>query len=139
MPHAYSEDPLLEQPAIGLFAELGWTTVSVLEEVFGATGTFKRQTSGNVVLLSRLRSPSECLNAELPNQAKTATIRHLVLNRRQKSSARAQLKLTIEDVLDSGLPRAYDKPLYELKCSALFEHIYESYPEREANPYQGVA
>jgi type I restriction enzyme R subunit len=27
--HAFSEDLLVEQPAIGLFAELGWTTVSV--------------------------------------------------------------------------------------------------------------
>jgi len=26
MPHAYTEDQLVEQPAIGLFAELGWTT-----------------------------------------------------------------------------------------------------------------
>jgi hypothetical protein len=24
MPHAYTEDQLLDQPAIGLFAELGW-------------------------------------------------------------------------------------------------------------------
>jgi hypothetical protein len=24
VPHAYTEDPLVEQPAIGLFAELGW-------------------------------------------------------------------------------------------------------------------
>jgi type I restriction enzyme R subunit len=59
----------------------------------------------------------------------------LVLNWRQKSSARSQLKLTIEDTLDTGLPRAYDKPLYEQKCSALFEHIYESYPERDAGVY----
>jgi hypothetical protein len=29
MPHAYTEDQLVEQPAIGLFAELGWQTVSV--------------------------------------------------------------------------------------------------------------
>ena len=28
--HAYTEDQLVEQPAIGLFAELGWTTVSAL-------------------------------------------------------------------------------------------------------------
>ena len=28
MPHAYTEDQLVEQPAIGLFAELGWATVS---------------------------------------------------------------------------------------------------------------
>ena len=41
----------------------------------------------------------------------------------------------IEDTLDTGLPRAYDKPLYEQKCSALFEHIFESYPERDAGVY----
>jgi type I restriction enzyme R subunit len=28
MPHAYTEDQLVEQPAIGLFAELGWAVVS---------------------------------------------------------------------------------------------------------------
>ena len=33
MPHAYTEDQLVEQPATGLFAELGWTTVSALEEM----------------------------------------------------------------------------------------------------------
>ena len=31
--HAYTEDQLVEQPAIGLFAELGWATVSALEEI----------------------------------------------------------------------------------------------------------
>ena len=59
----------------------------------------------------------------------------LVLNWRQKSTARSQLKLTIEDRLDTGLPRAYDKPLYAQKCSALFEHIFESYPERDTGGY----
>ena len=59
----------------------------------------------------------------------------LVLNWRQESSARSQLKLIVEDVLDSGPPHIYDKPLYEQKCSALFEHIYESYPERDAGVY----
>ena len=27
-PHAYTEDQLVEQPAIGLFEDLGWETVS---------------------------------------------------------------------------------------------------------------
>jgi type I restriction enzyme R subunit len=62
----------------------------------------------------------------------------LVLNWRQKSSARSQLKLAIEDVLDTGLPRAYDKPLYQQKCAALFEHVFESYPERDAGVYADV-
>jgi type I restriction enzyme R subunit len=53
----------------------------------------------------------------------------LVLNWRQKSAARSQLKLTIEDMLDNGLPRAYTPELYHQKCSAVFEHVYESYPQ----------
>ena len=59
----------------------------------------------------------------------------LVLNWRQKSAARSQLKLAIEDTLDRGLPRAFSKELYIQKCSAVFEHVYESYPERNAGVY----
>ena len=59
----------------------------------------------------------------------------LVLNWRQKSTARSQLKLAIEDTLDSGLPRAYSPDLYRAKCSAVFEHVYESYPERDTGVY----
>jgi type I restriction enzyme R subunit len=62
----------------------------------------------------------------------------LVLNWRQKSAARSSLKLAIEDTLDR-LPAAYDRPLYSQKCSALFEHVYESYPEREASAYSAAA
>ena len=63
----------------------------------------------------------------------------LVLNWRQMSSARSQVKLAIEDMLDSGLPRAYEKPLYQQKCSAVFEHVYESYPERDGGVYADEA
>ena len=35
MPHACTEDPLVEQPATRLFAEFGWTGVSALGELFG--------------------------------------------------------------------------------------------------------
>src|SRR5207245_520910 len=59
----------------------------------------------------------------------------LVINWRQKSTARAQLKLAIEDALDSGLPQAYSTDLYKQKCSALFEHFYENYNDREAGTY----
>jgi type I restriction enzyme R subunit len=59
----------------------------------------------------------------------------LVLNWRQKSAARSQLKLAIEDTLDLGLPRAYTPELYRQKCSAVFEHVYESYPERDSGLY----
>ena len=59
----------------------------------------------------------------------------LVLNWRQKSTARSQLKLTIEDALDMGLPHAYTPELYQQKCSAVFEHVFESYPERNSGIY----
>ncbi len=61
----------------------------------------------------------------------------LVLNWRQKSAARSTLKLAIEDTLDT-LPEAYDRPLFSQKCSALFEHVYESYPERNMGVYAGA-
>jgi type I restriction enzyme R subunit len=37
------------------------------------------------------------------------------------------VQIAIQDALDEGLPRAYSKELYENKCVAVFEHVYESY------------
>ncbi len=51
----------------------------------------------------------------------------LVLGWRQKVQARAKVRITIEDTLDEGLPRAYTKELYAKKTEALFEHVYEAY------------
>ena len=59
----------------------------------------------------------------------------LVLNWRRKAAARSQLKIAIEDTLDSGLPHAYTPDLYQQKCAALFEHMYEAYPERNTGVY----
>jgi len=55
----------------------------------------------------------------------------LVIDWRKKSNARSQLKLSIEDTLDTGLPGAYTPELYQQKCAAMFEHFYESYPQRD--------
>lgn len=82
--HAYSEDQLVEQPAIGLFAALGWQTVSAMDETLGPGGTLGRETGGEVVL-------SACT-----------------------------------------------PDLYRQNCSALFEHVYESYPERDKGAYAAV-
>ncbi len=67
--HAYTEDQLVEQPAIGLFADLGWQTVSAMEETFGAGGTLGRETKGEVVLAARLRAALIRLNPALPAEA----------------------------------------------------------------------
>ena len=66
MPHAYTEDQLVEQPAIGLFGELGWQTVVALEEIFGKDGTLGRETPGEVVLQPRLRARARVRAGQLP-------------------------------------------------------------------------
>lgn len=58
----FSESELVEQPAIGLCDELGWQTVSAMEEAFGPDGTLGRDTSGEMVLVRRLRAALEKLN-----------------------------------------------------------------------------
>lgn len=50
MSSAYTEDQLVEQPAIALFAELEWSTVNATEETFGPSGLLGRETKGQVVL-----------------------------------------------------------------------------------------
>lgn len=59
----------------------------------------------------------------------------LVLDWRQKATARSQVKLAIEELLDQGLPRSYTPDLYKEKCSAVFEHFYEAYGDRGASIY----
>jgi len=82
-------------------------------------------------------SPEE--RAEVKRVARDLLLRLkalLVLNWRQKTSARSSLKLAIEDVLDTGLPRVYTPEIYQAKCGRIFEHFYESYTDRDANIYE---
>ena len=64
MPHAFTEDQLVEQPAIGLFSELGWAVAGpppnagVAGEPHDA-GLLGRAPKGEVVLVSRLFDPSD--------------------------------------------------------------------------------
>ncbi|HAS86127.1 MAG TPA: deoxyribonuclease HsdR, partial [Candidatus Competibacteraceae bacterium] len=81
MSHAYTEDQLVEQPAIGLFAALGGQTVKALDETFGASGTLGRETKGDVVLLPRLRAALAGLNPNLPDDAIIAAVDELTRDR----------------------------------------------------------
>lgn len=53
----------------------------------------------------------------------------------ERITARSRVKLTIEDVLDQGLPRAYTPDIYKQECSAVFEHVYEAYGDRGTSQY----
>lgn len=92
---------------------------------------------------------------DLLNRIKTL----LVLNWRQRSQSRAQVRLAIEDPLDTtlrethnhqwgsnlwrgwephSLPRAYTPDLYTRKVSTLFEHLYERYSGEGVSFYQSA-
>jgi type I restriction enzyme R subunit len=106
-----------------LFAELGWSPVSALEETFGApspglaahaepltrpsatlsrpTGegqvgegaSLGRETKGEVVLVSRLRAALERLNPALPPEAITAAVDELTRDRSAMSRFSGQMNL----------------------------------------------
>lgn len=92
MTNSYSEDILVEQPAIALFEALGWETANCYNEPFGSTLTpdpsprgrgevLGRAYSGEVVLTSRLRPALERLNPTLPPEALTLAISDLTRDR----------------------------------------------------------
>ena len=108
MSHAYSEDQLVEQPAIHLFAEMGWQTLSALEEVFGVGGTLGRETKGEAVLVPRLRAVLERLNPSLPPEAISGAIDQLSRDRSVMSLAAANRE--VFGFLKEGIPVSIPDP-----------------------------
>ena len=51
----------------------------------------------------------------------------LVLDWRKRQQSRAEVRVTIEKLLDQGLPKAYTPELFEQKTTAVFQHVYDSY------------
>jgi type I restriction enzyme R subunit len=81
-PNPYSEDHLVEQPALALLAELGWQIDCGLEETFAPEGgSLGRRDRREVVLLPRLRAALERLNPGQPSEAISAAIEELSRNR----------------------------------------------------------
>ena len=106
MPHAYTEDQLVEQPAIRLFGELGWETLSATEEVFGTTGSLGRSSSGDVVLLPRLRRALKRLNSTLPGESIDAAMDELSRDRGAMglASANREVYLLLKEGIVVSLP-----------------------------------
>ena len=77
----YSEDALVEQPAVALFGQLGWQTVNAYHEVLGAGGTLGRETRQDVVLRPRLTAALSRLNPELPPEALELAVDELARDR----------------------------------------------------------
>ena len=50
----------------------------------------------------------------------------LVLDWRKQQRTRAAVKLSVQMILDE-LPECYEPEIYDQKCEAVYQHIYESY------------
>jgi type I restriction enzyme R subunit len=105
-PHPYTEDQLVEQPAIALLAQLGWATVSALDEVLGVEGTLGRETKGEVVLVARLRAALTRLNPDVPPVGITAAIDQLIADRSAMSvvAANREVYFLLKDGIPVSLP-----------------------------------
>ncbi|MGH3089546.1 MAG: type I restriction endonuclease subunit R [Rubrobacteraceae bacterium] len=92
----YSEDALVEQPAIALFAELGWETANCWSEWIGPSGDapperlyLGRETTAEMVLVPKLREALSRLNPKLPSEALDLAIEELAKDRSSMSPAQA--------------------------------------------------
>ena len=112
-PHPYTEDQLVEQPAIGLFAALDWQTVCALEETFGPSPPaplpegegrvhLGRETKGEVVLVERLRAALGKFNPALPREAISNAIDELTRDRSAMSLEAANRE--VYKLLKEGIP-----------------------------------
>ncbi|MBA3036025.1 MAG: DUF3387 domain-containing protein, partial [Desulfobacterium sp.] len=62
----------------------------------------------------------------------------LVIDWRKRQQARAEVRVTIEKLLDQGLPRAYTPELFDQKTAAVFQHVYDAYYGAGRSVYAAV-
>jgi len=62
----------------------------------------------------------------------------LVLNWRKRQQAKAQVELTIKQILDAELPPAYTRAMYEKGCAAAYQHVFESHADAGHSVYATV-
>lgn len=69
-PRRFTEDELVERPALELLADLGWTFVDAYAETLGPDGTLGRDSITEVVLSHRLRHALRHVNPAVPEPAR---------------------------------------------------------------------
>jgi type I restriction enzyme, R subunit len=89
----FTEDQLVEQPAIELLQSLGWDTVNAFHEILGPEGTLGRASQSEVVLVRYLRPALERLNPGLPPEAIQAAVDVITRDRSAMSAPAANREL----------------------------------------------
>jgi type I restriction enzyme, R subunit len=89
-PSAYTEDALVEKPAIEMLKGMGWEHVDGFHEFERVGGSLLgRETKAEVVLTARLRPAMERLNPALPAQAIDLAVEEILRDRSRLSMAAA--------------------------------------------------
>jgi type I restriction enzyme R subunit len=92
-PAGYTEDALVERPAIALLATLGWETVNVYQEFDRGASTLGRETKAEVILTARLRPALQLLNPAAPPEAINQAIQELTRDRSRMSIVAANREI----------------------------------------------
>jgi type I restriction enzyme R subunit len=92
-PGRYTEDELVEQPAIALFEELGWDHIDAYHETLGPDGTLGRDNRSEVFLIGRLRQALERLNPQTPSEAIDDAVNEITKPRTAMHYARANAEI----------------------------------------------
>lgn len=64
---------------------------------------------------------------------------NLVLDWRKQQQLRAQTELTVQTILDNGLPETFTQELFEKKWKTVYQHVYESYYGERKSIYTETA
>lgn len=97
----YTENELIEQPAIELFKRLGWQHLCAYEESYASGGMLGRDNRSEVVLVSRLRPALQRINHRfVPAEAIDQAIEAIIRDRSSLSSVQANRE--IYELLKNG-------------------------------------
>lgn len=89
----FTEQQLVEIPAIEVFEDLEWQTVNAYYEVLGPDGTLGRDNKSEVFLVRRLRAAIERLNTGMPADAIDQAVAEITKPRGALHYARANQEL----------------------------------------------
>lgn len=105
-PHPYSEEHLVERPALEIFAALGWQTANGFDELAGGGRQLGRESTADVVLSQRLRSALRRLNATVPPEAVTMAVDALARDRSAMSlvAANREVYELLKDGIEVSIP-----------------------------------
>jgi type I restriction enzyme R subunit len=85
----FSENDLIEQPAIDLFGQLGWKTINLFGEFKEGGSTEGRESRRDVVLPTRLKAALKRLNPHIPDTGLDEAQKLLTTERRDLAPVRA--------------------------------------------------